>query len=266
MTGEVIGMRHVNSSDLSITTGNICHPDIDRSIAEKRSDDVCFVTSPGLDKKEFEMESSSRASSRTSTTEPVEDVGDAEEEDSEVEETDDNNYSNENCSISAPSDSITKEEALPEPSESERKEPIDSENERQLRFSTITIREYPVLLGDNVTVKGPPISIDWEHMDENVYELEDYEEACRDTRRAQVELKMPSKHRDDLLREIGYSRQEIQEAVKKSNITRNKRKRTVETLKLQPLHEAFEKMVKLGKKPLGRKTKSNPKMDRRKTF
>lgn len=251
-------MRHTNSNILPICTGNGCHPDIDPSIAKHMSDDTFFVTSPGLDKKKFEMNSASRASSKTSTTEPVEDVGDDEEEDSEVEENDNINDSNENRSILSVMDSVEKEEGVPESSgtESERKPAIDSTDERRLRFSTVTIREYPILLGDNVTVKGPPISIDWEHIDEKSFGLEDYEEACKYTRRTQVELKMPSKHREEILREIGYSRQEIQKSVKKSNIARHKRKRTVETLKLQPLQEAFEKMLKLGKKPLGRKKKA----------
>lgn len=260
-------MRHTNSNVLPICTGNGCHPDIDPSFAKDMSNDTFFVTAPGLDKKQFEMNSASRASSRTSTTELVEDVGDDEEEDSEVEENDNINDSNENRSIFSGVDSVKKEEGVPESSgtESERKQAIDSTDKRRLRFSTLTIREYPILLGDNVTVKGPPISIEWEHIDEKVFELEDYEEACKYTRRTQVELKMPGKHREEILREIGYSRQEIQESVKKSNIARNKRKRTVEMMKLQPFQEAFEKILKLGKKPLGRKQRANLKMDRRKS-
>lgn len=258
-------MRLSNSNVLSIGTGNGCHPDIDQSIAKEISGDTYFVSSPGLDKKNFGMNSASRASSMTSTTEPVEDVDDVEdreEEEMEVEDNDNINDNNENHSISAAIDSIT--EVMPESSLG--RQAIDSTNERRLRFSTLTIREYPRVLGDNVTVKGPPLSLAWEHSDEKVYELEDYEEACQYTRRTQIELKMPSKHRDEILKEIGYSRQEIQESVKKSNIARNKRKRTVETLKLQPLQEAFEKLVRVGKKPLGRKTNAKPNMDRRKTF
>jgi len=127
---------------------------------------------------------------------------------------------------------------------------------RRLRFSTCTIREYPRILGDNVTVLGPPISISWEHDEEKVFELEEYEEACKDTRRTQAELKIPSKHRDEMLTKSGYSRNDIQRAVKKSNIARAQRKRTVETLNLQPLQEAFEKILKAGSKPL-RRRKSN---------
>merc|ERR1712161_179484 len=106
----------------------------------------------------------------------------------------------------------------------------------RLRFSTLTIREYPRILGDNVTVMGPPISISWEHDVESVYELEDYEDACK------------------------YTRKEIQGACKKSTIARNQRKRTIATIRLQPLEELFEKAVKkTGLRPLlrvGRNSKS----------
>lgn len=130
----------------------------------------------------------------------------------------------------------------------------------RLRFSTLTIREYPRILGDNVTVMGPPISISWEHDVESVYELEDYEDACKYTRRTQAELKMPSRYRDEILRGYGYTRKEIQGACKKSTIARNQRKRTIETIRLQPLEELFEKAVKkTGLRPLlrvGRNSKS----------
>ena len=119
---------------------------------------------------------------------------------------------------------------------------------RRCRFSTMTVREYPRILGDNVTVVGPPISISWDHDAESVYDLEEYLEAVQYTKRTQAELKMPSKYRDTMLREYGYSRKEIQDACRKSTIARNQRKRTIETIKLQPYQEFFEKVKKNGKK------------------
>merc|ERR1712226_203567 len=162
---------------------------------------------------DFEMKSESRASSRTSATEPFMDGGEEENEND-------------------------KGEILPiletSERESEQTLSIGSTSSRRLRWSTITIREYPRVLGDNVTVMGPPISLAWMHQDEIVYELVEYDEAMVDSRRTQSELKMPSSHRDKILKESGYSRRDIQEAIKNANIARNQRKRTVETLKLQP--------------------------------
>lgn len=117
-----------------------------------------------------------------------------------------------------------------------------------VRFSTITVREYPRILGDNITVRGPPISMSWNHSGEKVYDLNDYDlMACGGedgTRRLQAELKMPSIHRIDLLRNDGYTWKEIQEATKQSTLTRNRRKRTLEMIHLQPLHELFEKVTR----------------------
>lgn len=118
------------------------------------------------------------------------------------------------------------------------------------RFAYIDVREYPRILGDNVTVMGPPVSLDWIPQFEARYELDDYEDACQYTRRSQAELKMPSKHRDAILRSSGYTRVEIQQACKKATIARNHRKRTVELIKLQPIFEVMDKVRRKGKKSL----------------
>jgi len=148
---------------------------------------------------------------------------------------------------------------LLEKSSSETTTSIQQQQKRRCRFSTLTVREYPRILGDNVTVMGPPISLSWDYDDESVYDLEEYLIAVQDSKRIQAELKIPSMHRDMMLRESGYSRKEIQTACKKSTIARNQRKRTIETLKLQPLEEFFEKVKKNGKKnPIRLLRKNNP--------
>jgi hypothetical protein len=43
-----------------------------------------------------------------------------------------------------------------------------------------------------------------------------------------------------MLRRAGFSRSEIQEGVKQANLARNRRKRTIETLKLAAFHEFAE--------------------------
>jgi len=225
---------------------------LDPSMVENISSETIIVNATDLKQSEqdcaFGMKSNSRASSRTSTTEPLEDVGEGEE--------------GENLAIAAAVESISeKSEDVPESppvSSMTRRHTVascesTSSSGKQFGFSTITIREYARELGDNVTMMGPPICLAWQHQDEIVYDLIEYDDACQDTRRTQSELKMPSKHRDQILRESGYSRQEIQDAIKRSNIARNQRKRTVETLSLQPLQEAFEKVVRVGRKPLKKK-------------
>jgi len=241
MTGDINGMRLINNTDIAETI---------------------LVSTPGFDKRDqestFVMKSNSIASSKTSTTEPLEDAGDGEEEEVCV--------NNLNSAIAVAAESIrqTPNDTFDAPqNESERRHTVStSAPAKEFGFSTITVREYPRELGDNVTVSGPPISLSWKHQDEIVYDLLEYDDACRDTRRTQSELKMPSAHRDQILREVGYSRQDIQQAVKKSNIARIRRRRTVETLKLQPLQEAFERCIRVGKKPL-RKKEPHLRMDKR---
>lgn len=240
MTGAVTGMGMINSEIVRINNRNGCETKIGPSIVDKLSSDTHLVSAQGFDNNDrdtlFGMNSSSRASSQTSTTEPFVDGYGEEDNDGAILD----------AATTTPASSGNQ-------SERRNSEPMNS---GRLRFTTLTIREYPRVLGDNVTVKGAPISLSWRHQDEKVFEIEEYEEAIQDTRRTQSELKMPSSHRDKILKDSGYSRKEIQEAIKNSNIARNQRRRTVETLKLQPLQEAFEKVVRVGKNPL-RKSKKN---------
>jgi len=252
MTGDINGMRLINNTDI-VPIGSV-------------DAETILVSAPGFDKRDqesvFVMKSNSIASSKTSTTEPLEDAGDGEEEEEVC-------VDNLNSAIAVAAESIrqTPNDTFDAPqNESERRHTVStSAPAKEFGFSTITVREYPRELGDNVTVSGPPISLSWKHQDEIVYDLLEYDDACRDTRRTQSELKMPSAHRDQILREVGYSRQDIQQAVKKSNIARIRRRRTVETLKLQPLQEAFERCISVGKKPL-RKKEPHLRMDKRKTI
>lgn len=245
-------MGMINTDILAIGSVDVRPTNVEHSLVENIESSNIILVSAGLNKRDqdsdFEMKPTSRASSKTSTTEPVEDnVGDGEEE--EVEHV--------NRTILAAVESIREisSDMLNPPQEgSERRHtaPVSSRT-KEFGFSTITVREYPRELGDNVTVMGPPIGLSWEHQEEIVYDLKEYDDAVQDTRRTQSELKMPSSHRDKILRDMGYSRQDIQHAIKKSNIARSQRKRTVETLKLQPLQEAFEKIVRAGSKPLRKK-------------
>lgn len=218
---------------------------------EHISSDTIFVSASELDKKEQDsdstMRSTSRGSSTTSSTELVEDVGDGEEE-------------NGNDGGNIKNRGIPAAEEILVPSDAAR-----SCTDKEFGWSTITIREYARVLGDNITVMGPPIGLSWEHQDEIVYDLKEYDTACQDSRRSQSELKMPSKHRDQILIDGGYSRQEIQEAIKRSNIARNQRKRTIETLNLQPLQETLEKIIRGGKNKF-RKKKSVEKVNKRSTI
>jgi len=116
-----------------------------------------------------------------------------------------------------------------------------SRDKRQVEFSNIEIREYPICIGDNPGgFHGVPLTISWMHQDCIELSVDDYE-LNKPVRRATIELKIPNQLRIDMLKKSGYSRQEIQEGIRKANIERNRRRRTVETLHLQPMEESIER-------------------------
>uniref|UniRef100_A0A7S1URQ9 Uncharacterized protein n=1 Tax=Grammatophora oceanica TaxID=210454 RepID=A0A7S1URQ9_9STRA len=109
-------------------------------------------------------------------------------------------------------------------------------------FGHVEIREHPIVPGDNPGgFHGPPLSIDWVHQTSEVMKIDDYEKE-RPPRRMGSQMNIPSTVRHEMLLNNGYTSSEIQRAMKHVNIARNRRKRTIETLQLRPLHEALEKM------------------------
>ena len=110
---------------------------------------------------------------------------------------------------------------------------------KNVRFSTIHVREYDLCLGDNPAVaRGAPISLDWNYHDRvHVYScLEDFEQSKYSSRRnsgshvgsARLNLlRRPSLERVRLLKELGYSRGEIKEAMDTVEKVRCQRFRTM---------------------------------------
>ena len=106
-----------------------------------------------------------------------------------------------------------------------------NERQRVVKFSTLTVREYPRCLGyyHVTSTGGPPISIERFHEKETTYRsIDDFERTEDGTRRKRSmrELMLSSAERDILLSEHGYSFVQKQKAAKQSNITRNQRKQT----------------------------------------
>mmetsp|Transcript_17250 Transcript_17250/g.37746 ORF Transcript_17250/g.37746 Transcript_17250/m.37746 type:complete len:299 (-) Transcript_17250:79-975(-) len=110
---------------------------------------------------------------------------------------------------------------------------------KNVRFSTIHVREYDLCLGDNPAVaRGAPISLDWNYHDPvHVYSsLEDFEQSKHSLVRdsgSNVEsapsdsLRRSSLERVRLLKELGYSRREIMEAMNMAEKVRRQRFQTM---------------------------------------
>jgi len=115
----------------------------------------------------------------------------------------------------------------------------DTNLKKNVQFSTIHVREYDICLGDNPSVaRGAPISLDWTYKGrEHCYSIEDYERSehfsgPRDHSSicdfsSPDPLKLPSLERLHLLKDLGYSRREIKEAMDTVGKIRNQRFQTM---------------------------------------
>lgn len=116
-------------------------------------------------------------------------------------------------------------------------------SETIVRFSTIGIREYPICIGDNpCCTLGVPLAIGWEYDDRLTCSVDEYEKT-RPYRRSAAEIKIPSLHRFEILKSLGYSRQAINEATKEAARNRSNRSQTSNQLGRAPFEELVE-MVK----------------------
>jgi hypothetical protein len=111
-------------------------------------------------------------------------------------------------------------------------------SEKVVKFSTLSIRDYPPDIGDNPSAKaGPPLTLAWEPMSEIVGISIDEYESSRPPRRFDREMIVPPDTREKILRDAGFSRAEITDRTKPVNVARAQRIRTIETMGLAPLHE-----------------------------
>jgi hypothetical protein len=85
----------------------------------------------------------------------------------------------------------------------------DGPERRSVDFSTIEVRTYPIIMGDNPSVSsGPPFTIDWDHLDAEEIDLSDYE-ILKPEKRPREQLLLPARVRESWLRSQGYARSEI---------------------------------------------------------
>jgi hypothetical protein len=111
-------------------------------------------------------------------------------------------------------------------------------------FSTVEIREYPIILGENPSVpKGPPLTIDWQHFDEDSFELEEYESSRPDRRRYR-EMVVPFELRIDCLKRGGASTRDILKRSKEMEKIRIERYETQTMFYRQSSEEKVERIVR----------------------
>jgi len=111
-----------------------------------------------------------------------------------------------------------------------------------VQFGVCEIREFPVTLGDNPGGnRGPPLTLSWDHYGTVSMPVEEFE-SQRPPRRTGSQMNLPRSVREDMLRNAGFSRGEIQAGSKEVNKSRVQRRRTKELLHLTVLQELTEKL------------------------
>mmetsp|Transcript_16990 Transcript_16990/g.19444 ORF Transcript_16990/g.19444 Transcript_16990/m.19444 type:complete len:208 (+) Transcript_16990:155-778(+) len=109
-------------------------------------------------------------------------------------------------------------------------------------FTTIEIREYPIILGDNPSVsQGAPLTIGWEHWNVVKWDFDEYEET-RPARRSYVEMSVPMEMRYNVLERSGYKSGEIMRKVKEIKALKLQRMETTQQLYRSESHEKLEKV------------------------
>ena len=116
-----------------------------------------------------------------------------------------------------------------------------SSSKRKVVFKDLIIRTYRSTLGDHPECKfGPPISIDWDYIEENKISLDEYE-AVRSPRRSPKQMQLPSYVRKRVLREQwGIPAEELVEAAKEARRIQKLRQRSNALIFLSPLAEFIE--------------------------
>merc|ERR1711907_916656 len=105
----------------------------------------------------------------------------------------------------------------------------DKQHRRSVSFSNVQVREYDLCLGDNPSVtQGAPVSLDWSYKHEESYALDEYEFEMSTFSSSSLVLndRSPSE-RFHLLRQLGYSRDEIALASLTAKRIRDEREQTV---------------------------------------
>jgi hypothetical protein len=115
---------------------------------------------------------------------------------------------------------------------------------KNVQFLDVTIREYPLIVGDNIVSKGVPLTIAWESVSSVSINLDKYERARGDHRRKPIEMHMTYVHRENILRNLGFSRQDMDWGTKAATIARRERRETHANLHASRTHERLETLRK----------------------
>jgi hypothetical protein len=107
-----------------------------------------------------------------------------------------------------------------------------SSNTNQVRFGDLTIREYPMVLGEHPCCSsGAPVQIGWEPLSVSTRNMELHEYMRGERRHGKKQLGISVQKRAHLLLRAGYSLEEIGDATLKVEETKKNRADTLKHMK-----------------------------------
>jgi hypothetical protein len=107
-------------------------------------------------------------------------------------------------------------------------------------FDTVKVRYYERIIDINPAVtNGAAVGIGWRYKRGGQFDIEEWESNRCNTRRSN-ELLLPKHVREAMLKDLGYSQQDIAEAVRVILKAKNKRRQTVQNLGAESVEEAVE--------------------------
>jgi hypothetical protein len=118
----------------------------------------------------------------------------------------------------------------------------DDSLKRSVSFSNLQIREYDVALSDHPSCSfGPPVQLSWDYREKLVVPVESYEEAREPRRDFQDLVLSYYDRRFMLIKQAGYSKREVKQAVQEAE--RVKRERMVTDMFGTPFDETMEHVI-----------------------
>lgn len=125
----------------------------------------------------------------------------------------------------------------------EEKITIDRKTKRSLvQFTTVQIREYPLIIGDNPSCElGVPITIDWKPLRQYTTSVNEHQqEEASPHHTNENELRISPQVREGMIRHAGFHCEQIRRAVHRVNIKKMERRQTLDSLCTQSTEEMIE--------------------------
>lgn len=114
-----------------------------------------------------------------------------------------------------------------------------------VKFTTLRVREYDIILGDNpACTSGPPISIGWDYTEHPPLKVDSFESIRQRRTNLKRDLLLSREKREKILKRLGVSEAEIADAVRRNNKLRSQRRQTLNNMASDAVVEKIQNATK----------------------